>query len=65
MKSACMMLKDMVWFSDSHGATALGGSYGGYGGSDKYDVNNNGKTSEQLSVTNNSTATLVIQGVMD
>ena len=65
MKSSSMMLKDMVWFSDSHGATALGGSYGGYGASDKYDVNNNGKTSEQLSVTNNSTATLVIQGVMD
>lgn len=65
MRSVTMMLRDMVWFSDSHGATALSGSYGGYGASDKYDVNGNGKTSEQLSVTNNSSSTLVIQGIMD
>lgn len=65
MRSASIMLRDMVWFSDSHGNTALSGSYGGYGTADKYDVNCNGKNTEQLSVTNNTSNTLVIQGIMD
>lgn len=65
MRSASIMLRDMVWFSDSHGRTALGGSYGGYGTADKYDVNGNGNKTEQLSVTNNTTTTIVIQGILD
>ena len=65
MKSASIMLRDVVWFSDSHGRTALSGSYSGYGTADKYDVNANGNKSEQLSVTNNTTTTLVIQGILD
>lgn len=65
MRSVTTMLRDMVWFSDSHGVTALSGSYSGYGAADKYDVNGNGKTTDQLSVTNNSASTLVIQGIMD
>ena len=65
MRSTTMMLRDMIWFSDSHGKTALGGSYGGYGATDKYDVNCNGNSSEQLSVTNKSDTSITVQGVLD
>lgn len=65
MRSTTMMLRDIVWFSDSHGKTALSGSYGGYGVADKYDVNCNGNNTEQLSVTNKSNTSIAIQGVLD
>lgn len=65
MRSTTMMLRDMIWFSDSHGKTALSGSYGGYGATDKYDVNCNGNSSEQLSVTNKSDTSITVQGVLD
>ena len=65
MRSTSMLLRDMVWFSDSHGPTKLSGSYGGYGTADKYDVNCNGNSTEQLSVTNKTDTSISIQGVLD
>ena len=65
MRSTSMLLRDMVWFSDSHGRTALSGSYSGYGTADKYDVNCNGNSTEQLSVTDKTDKSISIQGVLD
>ena len=65
MRSTSMLLRDMVWFSDSHGPTKLSGSYGGYGTADKYDVNCNGNSTEQLSVTNKTDTSISIQGMLD
>ena len=65
MRSTSMLLRDMIWFSDSHGRTALSGSYGGYGTTDRYDVNCNGNNTEQLSVTDKTTTSISIQGVLD
>ena len=65
MKSTTLMLRDTVWFSNRTGPTALGGSYNENNIADKYDVNNNGKTSEKLSVLKNTTSSIVIQSISD
>lgn len=65
MRSATLMLRDTVWFSNRKGPTGLGGSYNENNVSDKYDVNNNGNKTEKLSVLKDTVTSIVIQAVGD